>query len=247
MEGTNFLTTHTWKPFARFNLTHPFFTVNKETIVNTWLVLLVILALIVIVRFFLRQKSGVMKFLILSFAEFFIDLTKQTLGRFSSKHFYFTTAVFVFIALCNTITLFPWTEEPTADINTTLAMGILAFIYSQVYAIRAHGIWNYIKEYFTPIFVMMPLHVIGKLASIISLSFRLFGNIFGGAVISKIYLSAISGSLVLEIVGLPLGLIITFFFVLFEGMLQAFVFAMLALTYLSIAIVGDEPPTGDLP
>ena len=89
---------------------------------------------------------------------------------------------------------------------------------------------------------MFPLHVIGKLATIVSISFRLFGNIFGGAIIAHIYLSSIEGSLLWELLGILTGtnLIITIFFGLFEGFLQAFVFSMLSLTYLSIAINHDE-------
>jgi F-type H+-transporting ATPase subunit a len=75
------------------------------------------------------------------------------------------------------------------------------------------------------------------------MSFRLFGNIFGGATISNIYFGAIKGSFVLETLGLFSGIniIITLFFGLFEGFLQAFVFTMLSLTYLSIAMAHAEP------
>jgi F-type H+-transporting ATPase subunit a len=84
---------------------------------------------------------------------------------------------------------------------------------------------------------MLPLNVIGKLSSIISISFRLFGNIFGGAIITKLYFGAIGGSIILELLGLLSGLnfLIVAFFTLFEGLLQAFVFAMLTLTYLALS------------
>jgi F-type H+-transporting ATPase subunit a len=88
---------------------------------------------------------------------------------------------------------------------------------------------------------MFPLNVIGKLASIISISFRLFGNIFGGAIISRIYFGVIEGSLIGEMIGLFSGInfLIMLFFGLFEGALQAFVFSMLTLTYLSMSIQGE--------
>ncbi len=247
MQETNFLQTHTWQPFARFT-THPFFTVNRETIISTWIVLALLLVIGALIWFVLRRPNGIARYLIFSGAQAFIDLTTQTLGSLQAHHFYFCTALFLFIALCNCITLLPWTEEPTADINTTLAMGLISFFYVQWYAIRAHGIGAYLKEYVSPVFVMLPLHVIGKLSSIISLSFRLFGNIFGGSVIARIYLSFIKGSLILEPLGMPLNIAITLFFVLFEGLLQAFVFSMLSLTYLSIAVSHEETTQiGDLP
>ena len=89
---------------------------------------------------------------------------------------------------------------------------------------------------------MLPLNLVGKLASIVSISFRLFGNIFGGSIISQIYFGSIKGSLLLETIGILSGvnIAITLFFTLFEGFLQAFVFAMLTLTYLSIGLQSDD-------
>lgn len=250
MDGTDFLHIHTWKPFERLGLTHPFFTVNYDTVFNTWLVLGLITLMGVASTWCLKKKpKSLASFVIISFVRFFKDMTSQTLGAFHRTHFNFGTAVFVYLFFCNCITLLPFTEEPTQDLNTTLAMGIVSFLYIQIYAIKAHGILGYLKEYVTPLFIMMPLHVISKLSSIISLSFRLFGNIFGGAVISRIYLSAIKGSLLFETAGLLTGLniIISLFFTLFEGALQAFVFAMLSLTYLSLAISNEESShTGDI-
>ena len=83
---------------------------------------------------------------------------------------------------------------------------------------------------------MLPLNIVGKLSSIISISFRLFGNIFGGAIITKLYFTAIRGSIILELLGILSGtnFLIIAFFTLFEGLLQAFVFAMLTLTYISL-------------
>ena len=88
---------------------------------------------------------------------------------------------------------------------------------------------------------MLPLNIVGKIATVVSLSFRLFGNIFGGFIIATIYLKLIEGSILAETIGMFSGvaLVITLFFGLFEGFLQAFVFSMLTLTYLSIALQGE--------
>jgi F-type H+-transporting ATPase subunit a len=150
----------------------------------------------------------------------------------------------VFILLCNALsTLFPWSEEPTTDINTALGLGITSFLYIQWFSIQTKGLWPYIKGYFSPMFIMFPLNVVGKLANIVSISFRLFGNIFGGALISKIYHSFIQGSFSLELFGLTSGFnlfVINIYFGLFEGLIQAFVFSMLTMTYLSIALQAGE-------
>ena len=154
----------------------------------------------------------------------------------------------MFIVLSNSLSIIPGAEEPTKDINTTLALGLISFLYVQLYAIASNGLWSYIKEFFSPFFLMLPLNVIGKLATIVSMSFRLFGNIFGGSTISAIYFNLIYGAPLYEAIGAFSGinLIIILFFGLFEGVIQAFVFAMLSLTYLAAALGGEltEEPEG---
>jgi len=106
----------------------------------------------------------------------------------------------------------------------------------------------YIKgEFLTPVF-LLPLHIIGKIASILSISLRLFGNIFGGSIICKIYFSAIKYIVLSNFITIILQLllssimtiIITMFFTVIEGLLQAFVFTMLTVTYLAIALHDDQ-------
>lgn len=236
-----------WKPLENFGFKHNFFTVHSETVSCAWVAIGIILILAIIGRYFLYKKKGIGHFLVVSFGESFVDLCDQILGNFSSGHFSFVTSIFCFILICNTVSIIPWLEEPTKDINTTLALGLVAFAYVHMNAIRTHGLWAYTKEYFSPFILMFPLNVVGKLANVISISFRLFGNIFGGGIIAQIYHSSIDGSIVLESIGIITGLniIITLFFVLFEGFIQAFVFSMLTLTYLSIAIQKEENEEGN--
>lgn len=241
MNGTNLLEVKTWN-FSAFGLRHPFFSINAETVINTWIVIALIMLLLFPVRRLLQKKLGITRYLILQFIESFIDLCTQTLGSsFSFGHFAFITSLFLFIFVCNIIIVIPWTSEPTQDLNTTLALGLISFFYIQFYAIKEHGILEYLKEFTHPIFIMFPLHVLGKIASVVSISFRLFGNIFGGSIISHIYLSAIEGSIIWETLGILSGtnFVILLFFGLFEGFLQAFVFTMLSLTYLSIALQNE--------
>ncbi|NRB21473.1 F0F1 ATP synthase subunit A [Candidatus Dependentiae bacterium] len=237
MNNFDLLATHYWYPLYP-HLAHSHFRLNSETIINTWIMLGIGFLLLLPVRRLLRKKDGIARYLAISFVSSFVDLTKQTLGTLHRRHFYFITALFCFIFLCNLASIIPWVEEPTSDLNTTLALGIISFMYIQYYAIKKNGVKEYLKSYLSPFFIMLPLNIIGKLASIGSMSFRLFGNIFGGSIISKIWTKVISGSVLWESVGILSGmnLLITGFFGLFEGFLQAFVFAMLTVTYLSIAI-----------
>lgn len=131
----------------------------------------------------------------------------------------------------------PAFEEPTRSINTDLALGILVFIIVHVNSIKKHGLLEYFRSYMGdivpskgwwillfPINPFFYLNIISEVSSVVSHSFRLFGNIFGGFMILVIVSSLVKQFLI------PVGLLA--FFGLFAGIVQAFVFTMLAITYI---------------
>ena len=148
---------------------------NKETIINTWILLGIFLLLLLPVKQILSSKHSIGRAIILAIADFFVDLCDQALGIFSFNHIAFITTLFCFILGCNILSTIPWLEEPTTDPNTTFALGIFSFVYIQAAEIATNGFGGYLKHYFSPFFLMAPLHVISKLASVLSISFRLFG------------------------------------------------------------------------
>lgn len=242
MEGLEvFNVEHVWQPLAWLGIDSPLLNISIPTIINTWIVLLVLTLIIAVMRF-LVYKSSVAALLVHSLVDSFIELVVQSLGSFNYHHFVFIFSIFGFILLSNWIALIPFVEEPTKDINTTLALGCISFFYKEFYAIKTHGLIAYFKEFFHPFFVMFPLNLISHFSKIISISFRLFGNIFGGSIITHIYMSAISISFWTELFGLLTGMnfLVISFFILFEGLIQAFVFTMLTLTYLAIAVQSEE-------
>ncbi len=132
---------------------------------------------------------------------------------------------------------FPEFEEPTRSINTDLALGLLVFIIVHVNSLRKHGFLDYFRSYMGdivpshgwwillfPINPFFYLNLISEVSSVVSHSFRLFGNIFGGFMILVIVSSLVKSFLI------PVGLLA--FFGLFAGIVQAFVFTMLAITYI---------------
>lgn len=242
MDNHDMLQGHEWKPLAHFGLHNPFWTLQADTISSTLFVLCIIIAASLIINRCLKNKDSKIRFIALQYVQAFRDLVFQTLKFVPVNHLAFVASLFTFILLCNTVQLFPGFEEPTKDLNTTLALGLIAFFYIQTYAIKAHGLKNYIAGFFDPFVLLFPLNVIGTLTLIISLSFRLFGNIFGGYIITALYTKMISGSVFLQAFALlsGLNLLIMFVFGIFEGIIQAFVFSMLTLTYLSIEIISED-------
>lgn len=232
----------TWNPLSFFGFEHDALKINAITIKNTWFILAILFVVCFICRLFAKKRSSVVRYVVASGLQSFIDLITQSLGSFFYGHFSFITAIFLFIMLCNCIAVIPWATEPTQDINTALALGLVSFFYKEYYGIKAQGLWTYLQEFFHPFFLMFPVNLIGHFSKVISISFRLFGNIFGGSIIMELYKGAIGGSLLLETFGILSGLnfIILIFFGVFEGLIQAFVFTMLTLTYLTLAIQ-EEP------
>lgn len=131
----------------------------------------------------------------------------------------------------------PFLEEPTKSVNTDLALGLIVFLLVHAYGIKNKGVYKYIRSFADDPFEMKGplilffflnpffyLNLIGMIANVVSHSFRLFGNIFGGSMIIVIVSSLLKYFL------MPVGLFA--FFGLFSGLVQAFVFTMLAVTYI---------------
>jgi F-type H+-transporting ATPase subunit a len=133
--------------------------------------------------------------------------------------------------------LVPILRPPTADLNMTLAMALVAFISVQIYGIRAHGVGGRIKHLANPPF-LFPIEVISEFSRIISLSARLFGNVFAGeALLGVMYAIAAKVSIAVVPILVPvvfLGLEMLF------GAIQAMVFAVLTLIYIAVAAAHDH-------
>jgi F-type H+-transporting ATPase subunit a len=229
---------HSIEPLARFGFTHSFWSINIDIIYYTWIALGILFALAFLFQYSLKKKKPLVSFSFISYVSMFRDLCFQSLGHHSMLFCSFILTIFTFILFCNMASLLPFIEEPTSDINTTFALGITSFLFIQFNSIRLRGLWGYVKEFCSPFVFMAPLNIVGELASVLSMSMRLFGNIFGGMIISKLWLSAIGGRIALEIVGVFIGLniLIMLAFGIFESVIQAFVFSILSLTYLSLAV-----------
>jgi F-type H+-transporting ATPase subunit a len=204
-------------------------TINLEVVLMTWIVIV----LLIVLGLLASYKKNIMPRPIQVVGELFISvlygLTEDALGKELAKTYApLICALFLFLLLSNWLGIIPHLAEPTKDLNTTLGLGIMGFFIAHYAGIKSKGFKNYIKEYFQPIFFMMPLNVIGELAKIVSISFRLFGNIMGGSIIILV-VSYLTYSLVLPPV-------LNAFFGLFVGTIQAFVFTMLTVVYISVQV-----------
>jgi F-type H+-transporting ATPase subunit a len=204
-------------------------TINLEVILMTWIVI----ALLITFGIMASRKRSIFPKPFQIIAELIINqfykLTEDALGKDNSeKYAPLICSLFLFLLLSNWLGLIPHLEEPTKDLNTTLSLGLLGFVLAHHAGIKSKGFKNYAKEYFQPMFFMMPLNLIGEISKIVSISFRLFGNIMGGSIIILV-VSYLTYNLLLP----P---ILNGFFGIFVGTIQAFVFTMLTVVYISVMI-----------
>lgn len=204
-------------------------TFNLEVILMTWIAFLVIFVL----GFLMARKRGMVPESMQVFGELLVanlyKLTEDALDEeMAKKYGPLICALFLFLLVSNWLGIVPHLEEPTKDLNTPLSLGMMGFVIAHVAGIRKKGFKNYASEYFQPIFFMAPLNIIGELAKIVSISFRLFGNIMGGSIIILV-VSYLTYSILLP----PF---LYAFFGMFVGTIQAFVFTMLTVVYISVAV-----------
>jgi F-type H+-transporting ATPase subunit a len=204
-------------------------TFNVEAILMTW----ICFAVVMVFGYFTAHRVKVIPSGIQALGELLVDalygLTEDALDKEGAvKYGPLICALFMFLVVGNWIGVIPHMEEPTKDLNTPLSLGLLGFVIAHVAGIRSKGLKAYIKEYMEPIFFMAPLNIIGELAKIVSISFRLFGNIMGGSIIILV-VSYLTYSVLLP----PF---LYAFFGLFVGTIQAFVFTMLTVVYISVQV-----------
>lgn len=150
-------------------------------------------------------------------------------------------------SLSSLLGLFP----PTSDMNVVVGWAILVFILITHYKLQG-GLWNYIKGFFSPIPFFAPLNIIGEFATPISMAFRHYGNVMSGTVISVLIAFALRNLSVMLLGWLPgflgqipflqIGLpaVLSLYFDIFSGCMQAFIFAMLTMMNIATAVPEEE-------
>ncbi len=203
-------------------------------LVFTWFIMLVIITLALIVRVSLKLVPEGIQNIAESIVYGIYTFVEDILGKEETpKHFPLIITLAIFIFFCNITELIPYFTPPTSNLNTTLSMAILVFVYYQYLGIRKHG-FKYIKHFMGPVWwlspLIIPIELIDHFARIVSLSVRLFGNIFGDDMLLAVIFFLVPWLVPLPIMGL----------VLFAATLQAFIFFLLSTMYIAEAISEPE-------
>ena len=218
--------------------------------VNSWAVMLSLLGLCLYLTHGIRVIPNSKRQLV---AEWIVEKTNGLIrGNMGEKYMAFAPFVAAimglsaFSSLSSLLGLFP----PTSDMNVVAGWAILVFILITHYKLKG-GLWNYIKGFFQPIPVFAPFNIIGEVATPVSMSFRHYGNVLSGVVISTLVAYALKGLSSLLLGWLPgalgqfpflrIGLpaVLSLYFDVFSGLMQAFIFAMLTMLYIATGAPED--------
>ncbi len=153
------------------------------------------------------------------------DQIQQTSGQNPDRYLPFVGTLFVFIATSNLLAIVPGYQAPTASLSTTAALAICVFFSVPVFGISQQGIWKYLHHYIEPIPILFPFYLISELSRTLALAVRLFGNVMSEGMIGAILLSI--APFFFPVIMKALGLL--------TGLVQAYIFAILAVVYIGSA------------
>ena len=202
------------------------FSLNA-TIVFTWLVMALLTTISWLVTRRLSAGTSIsywqnlLEVLVTGIRDQISEVSQQQPGRFLP----FVGSLFLFIAMANLLNIVPGYMPPTGSLSTTTALAMCVFVAVPVFGVVEEGLAGYLRHYVKPSWFMLPFNLIGEISRTIALAVRLYGNIMSGTVIVAILLSLTPYffPVVMQLLGL------------LTGMIQAYIFAILAMVYIASA------------
>ena len=236
---TRFLNAHFAAPvdslLAAFHITpgHPQAPISNSLAMEI-LVVGVLLVYFILVRLTLNvEKPSATQHLAEAIHGFVSDQGESIIGHGYERFVGYLSVLGMFILLSNLIGLVPGLESPTADVVVPLGCALLTFVYYHYHGVRANG-FGYIKQFLGPVWwlswLLFPIEVISHCARVLSLTVRLYANMFAGDLVTLAFFSLVPVGIPLVFLGLHLGVAIV----------QAYVFMLLSMIYLSLAVAHDH-------
>lgn len=200
----------------------------NATILNTWIIMALLTGTSMLITRKLRPDvppnrwRAMLEVIVLS-----IQGQIEEISRHSSKYLlYFSGTLFIFIVTSNLLMVVPGFDPPTASLSTTTALALSVLVAVPMFGITSRGLRGYLRTYLEPSVVMLPFNIISEVTRGVSLAIRLYGNVMSGAMIAAILLGVAPFffPVAMDMLGLLTGLV------------QAYIFAILATVYISAAI-----------
>ena len=206
------------------------FAHHYPNVIYSWLVMLLLLVMAKLGASSIKMiPSGGQNFfevLIGGFEDFMVDV----MGEEGRPYFPLIFTLFFYILCMNWLGLIPGMFSPTANINTPLSMALVVFVATHIVGVKVHKM-KYVKHFMGPVAalapLMIPIEIIGHCARVLSLTFRLFGNILGEDLVMAI---------LMFLAGMYLAPLPMMFLAIFTSFVQAFIFSLLTMLYISAAL-----------
>lgn len=202
-----------------------------DTVIITWMTI----AVLILLSLYLRSKlslfnPGSLQLILEALVEGAETISRETFKGDIWLIISFIVTLWLFIGACNLIGLLPGLHPPTSDLNTTLAFAIAAFLMRHYIGMKIKGPKSYLSHFLRPSFLLFPLHLLAEFTRTFALALRLFGNILSGEVVALIVFGLVG--LFLPIPFLLLHLIL--------GLLQAYIFGLLSVAFLSQTMENNQ-------
>ncbi|MCP9443247.1 MAG: F0F1 ATP synthase subunit A [Nitrospira sp.] len=201
-----------------------------ETVATTWVIMAALAGFSWLLSRRLSRDPELLQVAVEGIIEAIDRTVRWVLPVHSELVFSVIATLWIFLAVANLIGIVPGLHPPTADLSTTAALAVLVFLSVPWFGIRIEGLGGYLRHYLRPTPVMLPFHLISELTRTVALAMRLFGNIMS-LEMALLLVLVVAGFLV------PIPLLALH---IIEGLLQAFIFGMLALIYIGGAIQTQE-------
>lgn len=205
------------------------------TIVTTWAIMLLLVISAILITRGLKTDMRISRWQ--CFLEMLVTGINQQIKEVGlkqpEKYIGFIGTLFLFIAIANLLIIFPWYEPPTGSLSTTAALAISVLFAVPFFGIEQSGVIGYLKSYIRPTVIMLPFNIIGEISRTLALTIRLFGNIMSGGLVVAVLLSI--APFIFPVIMTALGLL--------TGMVQAYIFSILATVYIAAAIQESKTKT----
>jgi len=210
---------------------HGFFTLNL-TVITTWLLMLFLVTGSVLITRNLKSDIHISRWQ--NMLEIIVLGIKNQIEEIGLKkpeiYIGFIGTLFLFIVTANVFIIIPWYHAPTGSLSTTTALAFCVFLAVPFFGIEKKGGWTYLKSYLQPTFIMLPFNLISEISRTLALAIRLFGNMMSGGLIVAILLTI--SPFIFPVIMNALGLL--------TGMVQAYIFSILATVYIAAAVRDNQ-------
>ena len=219
-----------------------------ETVLSSFLVMLTLVILSICLGRNLKKRPGSRQVLVEKVVQMLYNMVRDTMGEHNLRFAPYIGALFCSSLLGTLISMLGFFRSATADISTTITWALVTSVLVWFYNIKNNGFVGWLKGFTEPIVVMTPMNIVSEIAQPVSMAFRHFGNVAGGSVLTMLIYNALAAASALILgwipnafissipilqVGIPA--VLSLYFDLFSGFIQALVFSMLTMVYVGAA------------